>query len=89
MRSGIFNLTLTVPSEEALRMWWPSGVNVASLTNEVWPRNSFRDFPDFSPWILVPKKEGYTKPELFTTSPTGELGTNEKCLFYRNVYLMV
>lgn len=46
------SLTLTVPSEEALMMWWPSGVKVASLTKEEWPRNSFRVLPDFSPWIL-------------------------------------
>lgn len=44
--------TLTVPSEEALMMWWPSGVKVASFTNEAWPRNSLRVLPDFSPWIL-------------------------------------
>lgn len=50
-------LTLTVPSEEALMMWWPSGVKVASFTNEEWPRNSLRVLPDFSPWILW-QKEG-------------------------------
>lgn len=33
-------------------MWWPSGVKVASLTKEAWPRNSFRVLPDLSPWIL-------------------------------------
>lgn len=48
-------LTFTVPSEEALMMWWPSGVKVASLTNEEWPRNSLRVLPDFSPWILYAK----------------------------------
>lgn len=45
-------LTFTVPSEEALIMWCPSGVKVASFTKDECPRNSFRVFPDFSPKIL-------------------------------------
>jgi len=44
--------TLTLPSQEALNTWWPSAVKMASLTNEVWPRNSFRVLPDFKPWTL-------------------------------------
>lgn len=31
---GVSCLTFTVPSDEALMMWWPSGVKVASFTNE-------------------------------------------------------
>lgn len=54
-------LTLTVPSDEALMMWWPSGVKVASFTKEEWPRNSFRVFPDFNPWILRSKKQRRVK----------------------------
>lgn len=49
--------TLTVPSDEALMMWWPSGVKVASFTKDEWPRNSFRVLPDFKPWILPQKRE--------------------------------
>lgn len=52
-------LTLTVPSEEALMMWCPSGVNVASLTKEAWPRNSFSDLPDLRPWILRWTEDDY------------------------------
>lgn len=48
--------TLTVPSQEALRMLWLSVVKIDSLTKDVWPRNSFRVFPDFKPWILFPIK---------------------------------
>lgn len=45
--------TLTLPSEDALKTWWPSGEKTASLTNDVCPRNSFSIFPDFRPckWI--------------------------------------
>lgn len=44
---------LTVPSELALSMLCPSAVNMASFTNEAWPLNSFRSFPDFKPWTLL------------------------------------
>lgn len=45
--------TLTLPSEDALKTWWPSGEKTASLTNDVCPRNSFSILPDFKPckWI--------------------------------------
>lgn len=46
--------SLTVPSELALSRWLLSGVKMTSFTNDVWPRNSLRSFPDLSPWILQP-----------------------------------
>lgn len=46
------NGTLTVPSDEALMMWEPSGVKDASFTNDKWPFNSFSVFPVLSSWIL-------------------------------------
>ena len=47
--------TLTVPSQEALRMLWLSVVKMDSLTKDEWPRNSFSVLPDFKPWILFYK----------------------------------
>ena len=44
--------TLTVPSLLQLIIWWLSCVNIAWLTKDVWPRNSFRVRPDFKPCIL-------------------------------------
>ena len=45
-------LTLMVLSLLALIMLWASGTNTARFTNELWPLNSFKVLPDFSPWIL-------------------------------------
>lgn len=46
-------------------MWWPSGVKVASLTKEAWPRNSFSVLPDLRPWILK-RKENFIRGSLTT-----------------------
>ena len=51
--------TLMMPSEDALMMWRPSFVYVASLTKDVWPLNSFSVLPDFIKLILY---EEYTVP---------------------------
>lgn len=44
--------TFTEPSLEAVITRPPSLVKIASLTYEVWPRNSFNIFPDFNPCNL-------------------------------------
>ena len=52
-RESVYDVyTFTDPSLDADNMLWVSGRNVAKLTNEVCPKNSFRIFPDFRPCIL-------------------------------------
>lgn len=76
-------LTLTVPSEEALMMWWPSGVKVASLTKEVWPRNSFSVLPDLRPWILKWEEKHLISESLNTFKWGGDYnGGNEEAFVF-------
>lgn len=49
---NLHHCTLTVPSDEALRMWNPSWVKDASFTNDEWPFNSLSVLPDLNSWIL-------------------------------------
>lgn len=63
--------TLMMPSADALMMWWPSLVNVASLTKDVWPLSSLRVLPDFRKWILNENMRPYiTKSLVYTLTPS-------------------
>jgi hypothetical protein len=79
--------TFTVPSLEAVITRPPSLVNMASLTYDECPRNSFKVFPDFSPCIrAVPSKDvlriwvpSLEKETLVTPCPCARSNRRKHC----------
>lgn len=46
------NMKLKLSTKTNLKMLCPSCEKITSFTKELWPLNSFKDFPDFKPCIL-------------------------------------